>query len=86
LHVLPPDKTQLEQYAPQFGLVVSKAVGNAVIRHAISRKLRHILYDLAPQVAPGTLIVVRALPKAAAASSKELSADVHRAYNKALRR
>ena len=86
VHVLLPSNDQIEAYAPRFGLVVSKAVGNAVIRHAVSRKLRHILYGLAPEVPHGTMVVVRALPQAASKSMKELTADVHRVYRKALRR
>lgn len=86
VHVLGPNPDTIASFAPRFGLVVSKAVGNAVTRHAISRKLRHILLDLVPEVPYGSLVVVRALPKAALASSKELSADVQRAYRKASRR
>ncbi|WP_258934244.1 ribonuclease P protein component [Nesterenkonia pannonica] len=47
------------------GLVVSKAVGNAVVRHRTARRLRHICAEIVP---PWTMdghrldIVVRALP------------------------
>ena len=59
---------------PRCGLVVSKAVGNAVTRHAVSRKLRAIIRPL--------FIVIRALPAAAHANSEELSHDVQRALAK----
>ena len=67
---------------PRCGIVVSKAVGNAVTRHAVSRKLRAIIRPLFDDLPPGTLIVIRALPAAAHASSEELSHDVQRALAK----
>lgn len=93
LHVLLPhyssnrlmdnaDSENLVTYAPRCGLVVSKAVGNAVTRHAVSRKLRAIMYKLIDDLPFGALIVVRALPMAASASSEELSQDVQRALTK----
>lgn len=71
---------------PRFGLVVSKAVGNAVIRHAVSRKLRHILMGMKDQIPHDVHIVVRALPPAATATSKELEADVRSGVEKLLLR
>ncbi len=71
---------------PRFGLVVSKAVGNAVIRHRTSRRLRHVCMGLAadPELAlPATAdIVIRALPGAADASSVQLERDIRRALRK----
>ena len=72
---------------PRMGLVVSKAVGNAVTRHAVSRRLRHVTASVLqdPQDAtlePGACLVLRALPAAATASSKELEADVRRALRR----
>jgi ribonuclease P protein component len=58
------------------GLVVSKAVGNAVVRHRVSRRLRHVVGPLVPRLATGTAVVLRALPAAATATSAELAADV----------
>ncbi|MDO5030250.1 MAG: ribonuclease P protein component [Corynebacterium sp.] len=75
--------TQIARFGgPRIGLVVSKAVGNAVTRHAVSRKLRHIMAD-AVEDYPSTLdIVVRALPASATATSQELSQDVQSALAK----
>lgn len=75
--------TQIARFGgPRIGLVVSKAVGNAVTRHAVSRKLRHIMAD-AVEDYPSTLdIVVRALPASATATSQELSHDVQSALAK----
>lgn len=72
--------TQIARFSgPRVGLVVSKAVGNAVTRHAVSRKLRHVM-AAAAQDLPSTMdIVVRALPASATATSQELSHDVQSA-------
>lgn len=61
---------------PRFGLVVSKAVGPAVIRHRVARRLRHICVDLMDRVPDGTDVVIRALPGAAAADSRVLDEQV----------
>lgn len=70
------------------GLVVSKAVGNAVVRHRVSRRLRHLLVPLVsgPSALPsGTMLVVRAAPAAAEASSDVLAADLSSAVRSATR-
>lgn len=58
------------------GLIVSKAVGPAVVRHRVSRKLRAVMGPLVPLLPSGLSVVLRALPLAATASSAELTADV----------
>ncbi|CAB0620024.1 ribonuclease P protein component [Corynebacterium diphtheriae] len=67
---------------PRFGLVVSKAVGNAVTRHRVSRQLRHVVIAMKDQFPASSHVVVRVLPPAAAASSEELRADVQAALDK----
>jgi len=57
---------------------VSKAVGNSVVRHRVTRRLRVVVRDRLRGLPPGTQLVVRALPAAAAASSGELAADLDR--------
>lgn len=57
---------------PRFGLVVSKAVGPAVIRHRVARRFRHICAELVETVPVDTDVVIRALPGSATASSREL--------------
>lgn len=47
---------------PRCGFVVSKAVGNSVVRHATTRRLRHLCHDHYGQFPAGALIVVRAKP------------------------
>jgi len=71
---------------PRFGFIVSKAVGNAVTRHRVTRRLRHICQQLAQETREAGItdcdIVVRALPRSAQASSEQLSADVARGVDK----
>lgn len=67
---------------PRFGLVVSKAVGPAVIRHRVARRLRHICVGLCSEVSEGTHVVIRALPGAATASSRELDGQLRSGLRK----
>jgi ribonuclease P protein component len=61
---------------PKAGFVVSKAVGGSVVRHRVARRLRHIVSTRLTTLPPGALLVVRALPPAAGASSAELAVDL----------
>ena len=73
------------QGGPRFGLVVSKQVGNAVTRHAVSRKLRNVVVqrELVDTLERSFDVVIRALPPAAAATSDELARDLEKALDKA---
>lgn len=71
------------QGGPRFGLVVSKQVGNAVTRHAVSRRLREVLRGDVDKLARNHDVVVRALPTAASVTSAELAADYAQALRKA---
>jgi ribonuclease P protein component len=61
---------------PRAGFVVSAKVGNAVVRHRVTRRLRPLLRVELANLAPGTDVVVRALPGAATASSADLGRDL----------
>ena len=50
------------------GFVVSKAVGNAVVRNRVRRRLRHLVRERLGELPAGSILVVRALPAAADAS------------------
>ncbi|PXY31671.1 ribonuclease P protein component [Prauserella muralis] len=64
------------------GFVVSKAVGNSVVRHRVVRRLRHLVADRLGTLPDGSALVVRALPPAATASSAELGADLDAALRR----
>jgi ribonuclease P protein component len=63
---------------PRVGLVVSKAVGNAVMRNRVKRQLRHLVKSHLTQVPASSALVIRALPAAAGMRSSELDADLGR--------
>ncbi len=67
-----------EERPPRFGFIVSKAVGNAVTRNTVRRRLKAICLEATPQVRPGADIVIRALPASAATSFPDLRRDVMR--------
>ncbi|MEV4196907.1 ribonuclease P protein component [Micromonospora globbae] len=58
------------------GFVVSKAVGPAVVRNRVRRRLRHLVRERLGQLPAGSTLVVRALPAAADASYQRLGADL----------
>ncbi len=61
---------------PQVGFVVSRAVGNAVTRNRVKRRLRHLVRGRIGSLPPDGLLVVRALPASAAASYPGLGRDL----------
>ena len=61
---------------PRFGFIVSKAVGNAVVRNTIRRRLKSICLSLLNQVSADTDLVIRALPGARDASWTQLRDEV----------
>lgn len=74
------------------GFIVSKAVGNAVVRHRTTRRLRHIVRDLMSteeiELPNGVAVdlTVRALSEAPAAEHSDLRADVKSALRRALKK
>lgn len=64
------------------GFVVSKAVGNAVVRNKVKRRLRALLAQRVTALSPGSLLVVRALPASADAGFITLADDVERALER----
>jgi ribonuclease P protein component len=64
------------------GFVVSKAVGNAVVRNRVRRRLRHLCATRLGGLPPGSILVVRALPPAADADSALLGRELDAALER----
>ena len=68
------------------GFVVSKAVGGAVVRNRVKRRLRHLARGYLGSLPEGSLLVVRANPRAATARQAELAAELDLVIRALLRR
>jgi ribonuclease P protein component len=77
---------QIAAEPPQVGLVVSKAVGPAVRRNLVKRRLRHLSRERVRSLAGSAVLVVRALPASAGASYATLGDDFDHALKRLLRR
>ncbi|NGO75926.1 ribonuclease P protein component [Streptomyces sp. YC504] len=66
------------------GFVVSKAVGVAVVRNKVKRRLRHLVRERLSELPPGSLVVVRALPGAGDADHAQLARDLDAALARLL--
>jgi len=60
------------------GFVVSRAVGPAVTRNLVKRRLRHLMRERVDRLEDGSLLVVRAMPAAAGATYRDLEAELDR--------
>ena len=69
--------------APRVGFVVSKRIGNAVVRNRVTRRLREIIRPHLATLPAGSAIVVRALPGIDAQAFSALKDDVDSALGSA---
>lgn len=67
---------------PKIGLVVSKSVGNAVQRHRVSRRLRHVARGVLDELGAGDRVVIRALPSSRYAISARLEQELRTALRR----
>jgi ribonuclease P protein component len=65
----------------QVGFVVGRAVGGAVVRNRVQRRLRHLLRERVSRLPAGSMVVVRATPAAAGAQAAALAQDVDAALS-----
>ena len=79
LHVL---AGQRPDEAARIGLIVNKGVGGSVVRHQVARRLRGVSAQLLEDFRPGDLVVLRALPASARATSAQLAADLSQALSR----
>jgi ribonuclease P protein component len=71
---------------PRAGFVVSKAVGIAVVRNRVRRRLRPLVLRYLSSLPGGSLLVVRAHPSAATARQADLAAELGLVMDVLLRR
>jgi len=70
---------------PRVGFVVSKAVGGAVVRKRVQRRLRHLMRSRLAVLPNGSLLVVRAKPSAATLRQEDLAVQLDSAIAAAQR-
>ena len=68
------------------GFVVTRKIGNAVMRHRITRQLRPLVRRRLADLPDGVDLVIRALPAASGATSAALEHDLDRALSSARRK
>jgi ribonuclease P protein component len=91
LHAAPADPTapsgvDSRASSPRVGFVVPRAVGPAVARNRVRRRLRHLLRDRLDRLPAGSRLVVRVLPAAASANSAQLAGALDRALARVVSR
>ena len=72
--------------APKIGFIVSRAVGQAVVRNRVRRRLRHLVAGYLHVLPRGSLLVLRANPPAATASHADLAIELGAIIRALLRR
>ena len=75
-----------EYTEPKVGFVVSRAVGSAVVRNRVKRRLRELMRGRVASLPEGCLLVLRAHPAAAGARQADLAADLDLVLGRLLRR
>ena len=80
LHVHRDSETQ---DGPRVGLVVTKAIGGAVERHRVARRLRHLARQVVGGLAPTDHVVIRALPGSLFAKPERLQQELAAAVGRA---
>jgi ribonuclease P protein component len=85
VHLLRRDEAPAADAPPLVGFIVARTVGNAVVRNTVRRRLRHLMRPHLDRLPAGSLLVVRANPRAGAARPDELAADLESALDRLLR-
>jgi ribonuclease P protein component len=86
VHYLPPEASSAGASGdPLVGFVVGRSVGNSVVRHRVTRRLRAAARDELDRLPGGSRTVVRALPAAHGRHAAELAADLDAALGALLR-
>jgi ribonuclease P protein component len=83
LHVA---RDEADPSGPRIGLVVAKSVGNAVVRHRVSRRLRHVARTVLEDLDGRDRVVIRARPGAGSAVSPRLERQLREGLDRVRRR
>jgi ribonuclease P protein component len=83
---VPPSPDSPGSEPVRVGFIVSRAVGAAVVRNRVKRRLRVLVRGYLGVLPAGSLLVVRANPPAAAARQADLAADLDLVMDRLLRR
>jgi len=81
-----PAVSREEAPSPKIGFVISRRVGGAVIRNRLRRRLRDVARMRTGCLPAGSLLVIRANPRAADARQRDLAADLDLVLGRLLRR
>lgn len=81
----PPDEVRRGEPA-KVGFIVSRAVGSAVVRNRVKRRLRELMRGHLRSLPADGLLVVRANPVAATARQADLASDLDLVLGRLLRR
>lgn len=85
VYLAPPSGAGEPADPPRVGFVVSKAVGGAVVRKRVQRRLRHMMRSRLAVLPNGSLLVVRAKPVAATVRYEALAEQLDSAIAAAMR-
>ena len=84
VHVVPDPATGASDPTLRVGFVVGAAVGPAVVRNQVRRRLRHLVRARLEVLPQAGAVVIRAQPAAAALSSAELGVELDKALARGL--
>ncbi|CAB4688438.1 unannotated protein [freshwater metagenome] len=77
--VLHTGSTESPSSSGQVGFIVSKSVGNSVVRHRVARQLRAIISTRVSRLNPEDRFVVRALPAITTLPYSQIEAEIESA-------
>jgi ribonuclease P protein component len=85
LHYLPERPVPADGASARVGFVVGRAVGNSVVRHRVTRRLRAAAREELHRLPPTADLVLRARPEAAESEYDRLRADLAAGLDRLLR-
>ena len=68
----------------EIGLIVSKVVGNSVVRHKVSRQIRNVVKEILETIPGNIQIVIRALPAITDKDFLEINKILSESINKSI--